>query len=136
MAQSPTPSTPTTGSTTTAPKEGQNKPFIDNLAKILGKDADQVESAVKQAWQETVHAKADQVLQARLDQLVKNGKITQVEADTVLSWFVSRPAAADSVIGRLGPGGGPLGRHGHHGFGHMRPGRMLPGAPPQAPIAR
>ena len=98
------------------PKPRQQQ-FASALAKELGVDEGKVSAALDKLRDEKADAKADakgnekgdkapregerQDLKTRLDTAVKEGKLTQAEADAVLK-------AAEAGI--LGPGGGHRGR--------------------------
>jgi hypothetical protein len=81
--------------------------FVGKVAEKLGLDKDTVATAMQEARQEMM----DEALAERLQQAVTDGRITQEEADAILAWMQSRPAALDD-LGRLGPGFGPKGEGG------------------------
>ena len=97
MAQT---STPTPTPTDQPQLSNSDKAFADRLASILGIDSAKVQAAVAQARQEVGHDRINAAMKARLDKLVKAAKLTQQEADSIYSWWLSRPIAAD----RLAPG--------------------------------
>lgn len=116
----PTPTASPTPAATTTPSQSvmnaRDKAFADELAKILGLDAAKVESAVTQARQSSRHAQVDAAVKARLDRLVKAGTLTQADEDAIVTWFQSRPAAADKIVDQFmgrGPLGGRWGFRGH-----------------------
>ena len=84
-------------------------PLIAKVATILGVDQNKVQAAFDQAQQEI----RSETLNARLAQLVTDGKITQAQADAYKIWMNSKPAGIDGI----GPGG-MMGR----GFGGGRGG--------------
>ena len=57
------------------------------VAEILGLDAVEVDSAIKQAREEL----RDEALKKKLDGFVQRGRITQKQADEYLEWIQSRP---------------------------------------------
>ncbi len=77
------------------------KAFADKVAAILGIDPAKVESAFTQAQKEM----QDEALTNRLNALVKQGKLTQQQADQYKQWWESRPNIP-----------APLGPQGHMGF--------------------
>lgn len=70
--------------------------LIARVAAILGIDQTKLEDAFTQAQKEM----RDEALTNYLDQLVKDGKITQEQADQYKSWLDQKPAGLD----QLGPG--------------------------------
>jgi uncharacterized protein (DUF433 family) len=90
---------------------------VADIAKAQGKSLDDVRAAVK--------ADAKQ----RADKAVKDGDLTQAQADELLSHL-------DDALAHLGDAPGPMFGHGHReGPPDMRPGGFAPGAPgaPDAP---
>lgn len=85
------------GSTTTPAKT-----FAARVAAILGVDQQKVEDAFAKAKRDM----SDEALTARLDALVKLGKITQQQADQYKSWWQSRPLGVAPGLGEKGPLGG------------------------------
>jgi hypothetical protein len=71
--------------------------FAARVAKILGIDQATVESAMTQAREEM----RDEAMDARLQKMVGNGKITQEQADQYKEWIKSRP---DLPVGKGFPG--------------------------------
>jgi hypothetical protein len=138
---SPTPASPSTATPTPdAHREARDKALIDELATRLGLDPAQVESALSQARQQVTRDAMDAAVKARLDKLVQNGKLSQSDADSVYTWFTSRPAAADNLLPQLGHRGGPgfkghfapKGQFGPRGRGPMGKGHWGPMAPNQS----
>ncbi len=96
--------------------------FLDKLAQRLGIERTVLESAIQSVGQEEAVARLDSLLA----DAVTAGRITQVQADEIKTWYGSRPAAADEVAG-FGSGYGLFGKSqgfgmeqgfgGHHGFG-------------------
>ncbi len=87
------------------------KSFAARVATILGLDQAKVQDAMKQARKDM----QDEALQNKLDQMVKNGRLTQDQADQLKKWYQSRP---DVVAPGL-----PFGGRGFHG-GRMHYGQM------------
>lgn len=82
---------------------GIGQPLVlDKVATKLGVTADALTSAFKQASQEL---KAN-AFQKALSNAVTNGRLTQVEADEISSWWAQRPAALDKVAPGFGFGRG------------------------------
>ena len=86
--------------------------ITDRVAAILGVDTAELGSAFDQARGEVRTEKMD----ARLDQAVADGTITQEEADEIRAWMDSRPEVLDGLKGQRGshgpqhgPGIGPGG---------------------------
>jgi len=92
------------------------KNLISRVATILGLEEQAVQDAVDQAMGE-IHDKA---LQAQMEQLVEEGRLTQEQADEYLEWQRARPDTLNPGFGMPGPFGG---RHGHgtRGFGRGGP---------------
>lgn len=114
LAQTPAPEPSPPGTATPTPdarREAQIKALAQQLANILGIDPAQVESALSQARQQVKRAAMDATVKARLDKLVQSGKLSQSDADSVDTWFKSRPAAADNLLPQLGHRGGPGFKH-------------------------
>ena len=81
--------------------------FAGRVASILGLDEATVQDAMDQARQEL----QDEAVQAKLDSLVEQGRITQEQAD---EWYQARPEALPHF--RSGDRGfGKFGQHGWHG---------------------
>jgi hypothetical protein len=94
---------------------------VADVAKAQGKDLAAVKSAVKAAEK------------ARLDKAVKDGRLTQAQADEMLAHFDEHLARFDEA-GGLCPEGGPGGRGGHRGPPPPE-GENAPGEYPVAPPA-
>jgi hypothetical protein len=143
LAQTPSP-TPSPSSTATvspdAHREARDRALANELASRLGLDPAQVESALSQARQQVTHDAMDAAVKARLDKLVQSGKLSQSDADSVYTWFVGRPAAADNLLPLLGHRTGPglkghlapKGQFGSKGRGPEGKGRWGPMAPDQS----
>ena len=78
------------------------KTFAARVAAILGIDQQKVEDAFAKAKSDM----SDEALTARLDALVKSGKITQQQADQYESWWQSRPQGVVPGPGARGLFGG------------------------------
>ena len=129
LAQTPSPTPPPPSTTTLTPdahREARDKALAQQLADRLGLDPAQVESALSQARQQVVRDAMDAAVKARLDKLVQSGKLSQSDADSVDTWFKSRPAAADNLLPQLGHRGGP-GPKGHLAFKGQFGGQFGPG---------
>ncbi len=110
LAQTPTPepSPPNTATPTSdSHREDREKALAQQLADRLGLDPAQVESALSQARQQVKRDAVDAAVKARLGKLVQIGKLSQSDADSAYTWFVGRPAAADSLLPLLGHRAGP-----------------------------
>jgi polyhydroxyalkanoate synthesis regulator phasin len=88
--------------------------FTVRVAEILGLSAEEVDAAVKQARTEM----KQNALQAKMDGLVKEGKLTQEKADEYLEWIQSKPEGLPGINGR-----------GFNGKKHGFPGEMHPKRP-------
>ncbi|HCV28221.1 MAG TPA: hypothetical protein DGB32_07825, partial [Dehalococcoidia bacterium] len=80
--------------------EGQGE-ILDRVAEILAIDATQLGDALQRAREEHRNAEMD----ARLEQAVKDGTITQEEAGEIRAWLDLRPEVLDGLKGA----------DGHHG---------------------
>lgn len=80
----------------TPPSADNQTTFAARVAAILGIDQAKVESAFEQARQDL----ADEALDARLQKMVENGKMTQEQADQYKEWIKSKP---DLPAGLGGP---------------------------------
>ncbi len=81
---------------------GPNDEVFVKVAETLGVDADELGEALAQARTEVAQEKRD----ARLDQLVEDGVLTQEQVDEIKAWQAERPAALDDLGhagGRIGP---------------------------------
>ena len=67
--------------------DSQPKTLLARVAEILGIDQQKVEDAFSQAQSEM----RDEALDSYLQNLVKEGKITQEEADQYKAWWQARP---------------------------------------------
>ncbi len=87
---------------TPTPSVGSGNSIIARVAKILNIDQSKVQSAFDQARVEA----SNDALDARLKQLVANGKMTQEQADKYKTWWQSRPQGMPQLgpMGRLGGG--------------------------------
>ncbi len=88
--------------------------ITDRVAEILGIDATDLGDAFEQARDEA----RTQEMDARLDQAVADGVVTQEEADEIRAWLDSRPGVLEELKGasghhgpRNGRGGGALEKH-------------------------
>jgi hypothetical protein len=108
----------------TPPGTDSSKTLLGRVAEKLGLDQKKVEDAFAQA-QKDMKVEAEK---ARLDQMVKNGKLTQTQADEFQKWLDSRPEVPANLGGapRMGMGKGRMGFPG--GFPCF-PGGMVPQAP-------
>jgi hypothetical protein len=109
-----TPATPTTPSTTNTPtKPAKRTPISQTelyakVAQILNNPditSDKIASAFQQAEKEA----QDQAVGNGLNDAVKNGKITQDEANQIQQWWQNRPAALDKLGKAFGFGQGNQG---------------------------
>lgn len=100
----------TTNSTTT-PADPQDA-LMAKVATILGIDQQKLENAFTQAQEEI----QDEAMTARLNSLVKDGTITQEQADQYMQWWQSKPSIpALDIKGRPGFSGGFGGMPGPRG---------------------
>jgi hypothetical protein len=133
FAQTATPSpTATPGASSTAIPATS---FAARLAAILGLDPAKVQSAIQQVRQQ----QQTDAVKARLDALVKAGKITQAQEDSYLSWLATKPAGVPPAglgnLGRFGGfGGGEDEGHGRgRGHGPKGPPSLTTPAPTATP---
>jgi hypothetical protein len=113
LAQDPTPSPSVTSSTpSTTDREARRAQHRDQLAEALAAELGIAKEKVAAALDKVLgqmddQAKAERLtaLKERLATAVKEGKLTQAQADAILK------AAEDGVL--PGGPGGPGGRHGH-----------------------
>ncbi len=81
---------------------GEGRDEIQNrVAEILGIDVTDLGDALQQAREEHRTAEID----ARLDQAVVDGTITQEEADEIRDWLDARPEVLEGLKGAKGHGG-------------------------------
>lgn len=110
-------------------------PFVQELAERLNLDAATVQSAVEQAKQTVLHDKMNEIVSKRLEKAVEAGRLTQAEADSIKTWWESRPVAADKAIGGFMAGHGPkMGRHGPGAGAHHHGPQAMPMAPQAMPM--
>jgi hypothetical protein len=88
--------------------------FTARVAEILGLSTEEVDAAVKQARTEI----KQNALKAKMDGLVKEGKLTQEKADEYLGWAQSKPEGLPEVNKR-----------GFKGKDHVFKGKMHPKRP-------
>jgi hypothetical protein len=124
----------------TAPVDPQ-KVLADKVAVILGIDAAKVEAAFAQAQKEMQSERQAAMLkaaEARIDQMVTDGKISAEEAAKYKTWLESKPDVqlpVPGMQGGFGPGNcGPRGGFGG-GFGRGMMPRFGNGFPAPAPSA-
>jgi polyhydroxyalkanoate synthesis regulator phasin len=86
---------------------GLNDESITRIAAILGIDVANLKTAVTQVLREI----QDEAVAQRLQQAVTQGKMTQEQANTYKSWWLSRPETA--IRGFIGSMGHGLGRFMH-----------------------
>ncbi len=108
--------------TTPTPSGAPKTTLLARVAQILGIDQKKVEDAFAQAQKE----QRDQAVTDRLNALVKQGKITQQQADDYKKWLDSRPNVPQGLDVQPGLRMGPKGHMGFPGF-HGLPG--LSGTP-------
>jgi hypothetical protein len=99
------------------------KVLAEKVAAILGLDAAKVEAAITQAQKEINTERAAERLaaeEARIDQMVKDGKLTEDQAAKLKAWLESKPDVAMPNFdgnGGFGPGNcGPRGPGWQRGF--------------------
>jgi hypothetical protein len=81
---------------------GEGRDEVQNrVAEILGIDVTDLGDALQQAREEHRTAEMD----ARLDQAVVDGTITQEEADEIRDWLDARPEVLEGLKGAKGHGG-------------------------------
>lgn len=71
---------------------------IERAEAILGLESGRLEDALEQAQADIARDRRD----AHLDQLVKDGVITQAEADEIKAWLDSMPEAVRKIPGKFG----------------------------------
>jgi hypothetical protein len=135
FAQTPTPSTPTQGSA--ADNANGRTGAMSDIATLLGMTQDQIwaERVVGKTLSDLAKQKAvsDSQLtdllvadeKTMLDQMVTDGRMTQAQADTYLTWYkqlagllITQPYGPGGAFGGTGYGRGPGrgGRGGHWGW--------------------
>jgi hypothetical protein len=114
----------TATSTANTTRVDPQKTLYTKVAAILGIDESKLESAFNQAQK----AIQNEDLTDRLNSMVKNGTITQTQADAYLKWWQSRPDVADQ-IGQ----GGVMGGMDSNSFGH---GGNIPPSPAPTTAAK
>ena len=72
--------------------------YFTKVAEILNVDKNTLVNAVQQAAKE----QRDANIQSRLDKAVKNGVLTQDEANQIEDWYSKRPAAIDKLLNGTG----------------------------------
>ncbi|MBI4286065.1 MAG: hypothetical protein HY670_09260 [Chloroflexi bacterium] len=70
--------------------------LLSRVAEILGIEAAQLEAAIAQARREA----QDEAVEAYLQKLVEQGKITPEQADQYKAWWLSRPDALPPIVKR------------------------------------
>jgi hypothetical protein len=110
--------------TTTPAQPDPSKTIIGRVATILGVDQAKVQAAFDKAQKDQQTEAATN----RLNDLVKQGKLTQQQADDYGKWLQSRP---NTPSGLALPNGPMMGPKGHMGFPGMRGfrGNWNPNAP-------
>ena len=111
-----------TGGTVLAHGGGENgdspiESFASRVAGILGLGL--TEAQVQDAFDQARTEMQDEALQAKLDQLVENGRLSQEQADEYKGWYDSRPETLTQGFGgrKFHFGRGFGGRGFHHGMG-------------------
>ncbi|MFH1484678.1 MAG: hypothetical protein ABIH46_01275 [Chloroflexota bacterium] len=92
-------------------EQGTTQSFAARVALILGIEEQKVKDAFSQARKEM----RDEALDARLANLVEQGKITQEQADQYKTWWKSRPdipLGGERAFSHLGKRGFPGGMRG------------------------
>jgi hypothetical protein len=82
-----------TSTTTTSDGQKPGQELISKVAEILNIDEATVNDAFQQATQEL----SSEALQQRLTKAVEDGTITQEEADQIIAWMNTEPAAVDNL---------------------------------------
>jgi len=88
-------------------------PLIEKLADKLGLDADALDETVREAIEELSAERDAARVDAFIDALLEQGRVTEDEADELRAWYGARPAVLDTLPGVLG-------RRGCFGFGDGR----------------
>jgi hypothetical protein len=79
---------------------GPRQTLLNRVAELLGIDQAKLQAAFKQALgeqRETLKQKGAAALDKGLDKLVKDGKITQAQADAFEAWLKSKPADIPNI---------------------------------------
>ena len=84
---------------TTPPPEAGTNGLLDRVADILGIDSEILIDAFEQARQEM----CEEAFINRLNQAVKEGRITQEQADEIIEWCLQRPDDAIEAWRGQGP---------------------------------
>lgn len=95
------------GGRSQADREARQNEMAEKLAKELGVDQAKVKAALEKIQSEEQAAnKADRLtaLKTRLDQAVKDGKLTQAEADAIYKAAENGALQGEGGLGRGGPG--------------------------------
>ena len=66
------------------------------------------EDELQAAFDEAIREKQDETLAYRLDHMLENGRLTQVQVDDILDWFIGRPYAATKLNRALLKGEGAV----------------------------
>ena len=67
--------------------DGDGQTFVERVAAVLGIESDDLESAMQQVKEEIRNERRD----AKFDDLVENGTLTQEEADAIKEWQDAKP---------------------------------------------
>ena len=92
--------------------DGGGQTFAERVAAVLGIESDELESAMQQVKEEIRNERRD----AKFDDLVENGTLTQEEADAIKEWQDAKPEI-EFNFGDNEEGDGKRG-WGRKGFGH------------------
>ena len=119
---------------------GSGNALLARVAQILGIDQQKVVDAFNQARTELKAERPPRLTQDQLlDQLVKDGKITQEQADQLKAWWAKKPADPKNNPEQFKewmnsrPQGIPMGKPGGRFFGpRCQPGQNCPCAPAPA----
>jgi uncharacterized membrane protein len=114
--------------TATPTAANSGKTLMGRVATILNIDQKKVEDAFAQAQKDM----KNEAEKARLDKMVKDGKLTQDQADKYQSWENSRPDVPANLD--IKPGAGPRGGMGFRGGLPCFPGMGAGPVPPGTPV--